>query len=81
MDPMTLELFEAVLRIVRVFLVMIGLAAVTFLLKGSFDYTLSSGRNDDQVKAWGKITVSLFVTIIVAVLFVVATVMLRELTV
>ena len=76
LDPMSKEFLISILRIGRMFFLVLGIVFVVFLLIGGFNYMLSSGRNDDQMAATRKVVIGIIGTISVAIFFTVFSVLL-----
>lgn len=70
--------FEFMLRVVRVLVLWLGVGAIVLILDGGFLYMRASNRDDDHEKAWGKMTVGVFSTLIVAGLFAFCTLALQQ---
>ena len=68
---------EFLLRITRVLMLWLGIIAVTMILNGGFQYMVASYRDKEHEEAWGKITIGVFSTLIVAGLFAFCTIALQ----
>lgn len=66
------------LRIARLFLVLLGIASVTTILVGGFKYMVAGGRTEDQDSAIQKMSIGLFGTMGIAVLFGIITIFLQR---
>ena len=69
---------EFMLRIVRVLMLWLGVAAITLILQGGFAYMIASNRDDLHTDALTKMTYGIFATLIVAGLFGISTLVLQE---
>jgi|GEM_PF-26164 uncharacterized protein len=65
------------LRMARVFLMVIGIPAVIFILTGAVHYATSHVRDDEKAKAIKKIVAGVLGTIVVVILFTIVTIVLQ----
>ncbi len=68
------------LRFGRVALMLMGLMAILLIIKGAFQFTLSSGRSDDKNQAFQSMAGGMLATMFVTIIFTVATLVLEKMT-
>lgn len=68
------------IRIGRAFLLLFGIVSINLMLIGGFNYMVASGRDDSHNDSIQKIATGVLGTIVVAALFVIATIALENLT-
>ncbi len=78
-DPMSYVDVGLLLRIVRVFLLWIGIFAVNTILSGGFSYMTDSSREANRQSAQSKITSGFISSIVVVILFAITSVYIQVL--
>lgn len=68
------HMLPTTLRVLRVLLMMLGIVAVTQILKGGFDYMFGSGRDDSYSAAMAKMSQGVLISMFLAGLFAVITI-------
>lgn len=73
-----LQLLEPLLRIMRSFLILGGIVAITQILKGGFTFMVASGRNDTHDEGLGLMGGGIITSVVAATLFAVVSVVLER---
>lgn len=79
-DAETGAFVVSAIRIGRAFLLLFGIVSINLMLIGGFNYMVASGRDDSHNDSIQKIATGVLGTIVVAALFVIATIALENLT-